>query len=77
MIIEFSFFYSSFWRKNGANPNQTESEHDLTAIHVLVDGPYKGQTISEKERAQLLEDLVKKGADVNHPDKHQLRPIHK
>jgi hypothetical protein len=42
-----------------------------------VDGPYKGQTINEQERAQLIRLMVKKGANVNHPDKHQLAPIHK
>ncbi|CAF1296860.1 unnamed protein product [Adineta ricciae] len=62
---------------NGADPNQTESEHDLTAIHILVDGPYKGQTLTESQRADLLKQMIAKGADVNHPDKHQLRPIHK
>ncbi|CAF1145449.1 unnamed protein product [Rotaria sordida] len=62
---------------NGADPNQCESEHNLTAIHVLVDGPYKGQTITESQRAQLIRNLVKKGGDVNHIDKHQLAPIHK
>jgi ankyrin repeat protein len=66
-----------FLLNNGSDPNQKESEHDLTAIHVLVDGPYKGQTITETERAQLIKDMVKKGADVNHPDKHGLTPIHK
>ncbi|CAF1120583.1 unnamed protein product [Rotaria sp. Silwood1] len=62
---------------SGANPNECESEHNLTAIHILVDGPYKGQTITETERAQLIRTLVKKGADVNHVDKLQLAPIHK
>jgi ankyrin repeat protein len=66
-----------FLLDNGADPNQTESEHNLTAIHVLVDGPYKGQTVTETQRAQLIRDMVKKGADVNHPDKHQLTPVHK
>jgi len=62
---------------NGADPNQTESEHDLTAIHILVDAPYKGQTITETQRAQLITAMVRKGANVNHPDKHQMAPIHK
>jgi ankyrin repeat protein len=62
---------------NGADPNQTESEHNLTPIHVLVDGPYKGQTLTEEQRADLIRQMVKKGADVNHPDKHQLAPVHK
>lgn len=66
-----------FLLDNGADPNETESEHNLTAIHVLVDGPYKGQTITEIERAQLIRLMIKKGANVNHPDKHQLTPIHK
>jgi hypothetical protein len=63
--------------KNGADPSQTESEHTLTPIHVLVDGPYKGQTITEQQRGELIQQMIKKGADVNHPDKHQLAPIHK
>jgi ankyrin repeat protein len=62
---------------NGADPNETESEHNLTAIHVLVDGPYKGQTLTEKERADLIRHMIKKGADVNHLDNHQLACIHK
>lgn len=66
-----------FLLDNGADPNQTESEHNLTAIHVLVDGPYKGQTITETQRAELIREMVKKGANVNLPDKHQLAPIHK
>jgi hypothetical protein len=63
--------------KNGADPNQTETEHNLTPIHVLVDGPYKGQTITEQQRADLIREMVNKGADVNHTDKHQLAPVHK
>jgi len=66
-----------FLLDNGADPNQTESEHNLTAIHVLVDGPYKGQTITEQQRGELIRQMIKQGADVNHPDKHQLAPIHK
>jgi len=62
---------------NGADPNQTESEHDLTPIHILVDAPYKGQTITEKQRAELIKAMVSKGANVNHTDKHQMAPIHK
>jgi len=66
-----------FLLDHGADPNQTESEHNLTAIHVLVDGPYKGQTLTESQRADLIREMIKKGANVNHPDKHQLTPIHK
>ncbi|CAF1156001.1 unnamed protein product [Adineta steineri] len=66
-----------FLLDNGADPNQTESEHNLTGIHILVDGPYKGQTLTEKQRADLIREMVKKGADVNHPDKHSLTPVHK
>lgn len=66
-----------FLLNSGADPNQCESEHDLTALHILVDGPYKGQTISEKQRADLIRQMVVKGADVNHPDKHKMTPIHK
>lgn len=66
-----------FLLNSGADPNQCESEHNLTAIHILVDGPYKGQTITEKQRADLIRQMIKKGADVNHLDKHQMAPIHK
>lgn len=62
---------------NGANPQETETEHNLTALHVLVDGPYKGQTITESDRAKLIRKMVQKGADVNHIDKHQIAPVHK
>lgn len=62
---------------SGADPNQCESEHNLSAIHILVDGPYKGQTITEKQRADLIRQMVRKGGDVNHRDKHQMAPIHK
>jgi hypothetical protein len=31
--------------KNGADPNQTESEHHLTPIHVLCDAEYHGQSL--------------------------------
>ena len=63
--------------KSGAEPNQVESDHALTALHVLVDAPYKGQTITDKQRAELIRLLVSKGANVNLPDKHQMAPIHK
>lgn len=66
-----------FLIENGADPNQTESEHELTALHVLVDGPYKGQTITEAQRAEIIKLLVQKGADVNRADKHQVAPVHK
>jgi len=62
---------------NGADPNQTETEHDLTPIHLLCDAQYRGQTLTEKQRADLLRLMVKKGADVNHLDKHKIAPIHK
>ncbi|CAF1641031.1 unnamed protein product, partial [Didymodactylos carnosus] len=60
---------------NKADPNQTESEHNLTPIHVLCDAPYKGQTLTD--RADLIHLMVKKGADVNHLDKHNMASIHK
>lgn len=63
--------------KSGAEPNQVESDHALSALHILVDAPYKGQTISEKQRAELIRLLVAKGANVDLPDKHQMGPIHK
>ncbi|UJR34369.1 hypothetical protein I4U23_021777 [Adineta vaga] len=66
-----------FLLDNGAKPDQTETEHDLTAIHILVDGPYKGQTLTETQRADLIRQMIAKGANVNHPDKHQLTPVHK
>lgn len=31
--------------QNGADPNQTESEHHLTPIHVLCDAEYHGQSL--------------------------------
>lgn len=42
-----------------------------------MDGPYKGQTFTEKQRAELIRLMVSKGANVNHLDKHQMAPIHK
>jgi len=66
-----------FLLDNGADPSMTESEHNLTPIHVLVDAPYKGQTITEKQRGELIQAMVAKGADVNHVDKYQMAPIHK
>ena len=35
--------------KHGADPNQTESEHHLTPIHVLCDAEYHGQSLRVKE----------------------------
>ena len=35
----------SFRSKNGADVNQTESEHHLTPIHVLCDAEYHGQSL--------------------------------
>ena len=37
-----------FLIENGANPNQTESEHHLTPIHVICDVQYAGQMLSVK-----------------------------
>jgi len=66
-----------FLLDNGADPNQTESEHNLTPIHLLCDAQYRGQTLTDKQRGELLRAMVKLGADVNHMDKHQIAPIHK
>lgn len=66
-----------FYFQHGADPNQTETEHNLTAIHIIVDGPYKGQTITEEQRAELIKLLIAKGANVNQADKHKMSPVHK
>ena len=41
--IRRTLFY--FLLKNGADPNQTESEHHLTPVHVLCDAEYHGQSL--------------------------------
>ena len=40
--------------KNGADPNQTESEHHLTPIHVLCDAEYHGQSLRVSRSIGLL-----------------------
>jgi ankyrin repeat protein len=66
-----------FFIENGADPNQTESEHHLTPIHVLCDAEYHGQSLRQKDRADLIRMLVKHGAQVNHLDRSSMAPIHK
>ncbi|CAF4984768.1 unnamed protein product [Rotaria sp. Silwood1] len=66
-----------FLIENGADPNQTESEHHLTPIHVLCDAEYHGQSLRQKDRADLVRLLVKHGAQVNHLDRNSMAPIHK
>lgn len=61
----------------GADPNQTESEHHLTPIHVLCDAEYHGQFIRQKERADLVRMLIKRGAKVNHLDRNAMTALHK
>ena len=34
-----------FLIENGADPNQPESEHHLTALHITCDAEYHGQTL--------------------------------
>jgi ankyrin repeat protein len=34
-----------FLIENGADPNQTESEHHLSPLHVVCDSEYQGQTL--------------------------------
>ncbi|CAF1165302.1 unnamed protein product [Adineta ricciae] len=63
--------------EHGADPNQTESEHHLTPIHVLCDAEYHGQSLRQKDRAELIRLLVKHGAQVNHLDRSSMAPIHK
>ncbi|CAF1056182.1 unnamed protein product [Didymodactylos carnosus] len=64
---------------NNADPNQTESEHHLTPIHVLCDAEYHGQSlrVCQKDRADLIRLLVKNGAQVNHLDRSSMAAIHK
>ncbi|CAF0932475.1 unnamed protein product [Adineta steineri] len=66
-----------FFIENGADPNQTESEHHLTPIHVLCDAEYHGQSLRQKDRADLIRLLVKYGAQVNHLDRSSMAAIHK
>ncbi|CAF3991501.1 unnamed protein product, partial [Rotaria sordida] len=66
-----------FFIENGADPNQTESEHHLTPIHVLCDAEYHGQNLRQKDHADLIRLLVKHGAQVNHLDRSSMAPIHK
>ncbi|CAF1037960.1 unnamed protein product [Adineta steineri] len=66
-----------FFIEHGADPNQTESEHHLTPIHVLCDAEYHGQSLRQKDRAELIRLLVKHGAQVNHLDRSSMTPIHK
>jgi len=63
--------------ENGADPNQTESEHHLTPIHVLCDAEYHGQSLRQKDRAELIRLLIKNGAQVNHLDRSSMAAIHK
>lgn len=63
--------------QHNVDVNLKETEHDLTALHVIVDASYKGQTLTEKQRAELIRLMISKGVDVNHPDKHQICAIHK
>lgn len=66
-----------FLIESGADPNQTESEHHLTPVHVLCDAEYHGQSLRQKDRADLIRLLVKHGAQVNHLDRSSMAPIHK
>ncbi|CAF1280498.1 unnamed protein product [Rotaria sp. Silwood1] len=66
-----------FFIENGADPNQTESEHHLTPIHVLCDAEYHGQSLRQKDRADLIRLLIKHGAQVNHLDRSSMAAIHK
>ncbi|KAI0986318.1 hypothetical protein GJ496_005526 [Pomphorhynchus laevis] len=61
----------------GADTNQTESEHHLTPIHVLCDAEYQGQCLRQKDRADLVKLLIKRGAKVNHLDRNAMTAIHK
>jgi len=66
-----------FLIENGADPNQTESEHHLSPIHVLCDAEYHGQSLRQKDRADLIRLLVKHGGQPNHLDRSSMAPIHK
>lgn len=66
-----------FFIDAGADPNLTESEHHLTPLHVLCDAEYHGQSLRQKDRADLIRSLVKHGAQVNHLDRSSMAPIHK
>ena len=44
--------------KHGADPNQTESEHHLTPIHVLCDAEYHGQSLRVKEEKHRSKNLI-------------------
>lgn len=61
----------------GADPNQSESEHHLTPIHVLCDAEYQGQFLRQKDRADLVKLMIKRGANVNHLDRNAMTAIHK
>ncbi|KAI3385402.1 hypothetical protein SNEBB_009277 [Seison nebaliae] len=61
----------------GADPNLTESEHHLTPIHIICDAEYHGQTIQQRDRAEILRSLLKKSANPNHLDRSNMAAIHK
>ncbi|KAL7674594.1 hypothetical protein ACOME3_000871 [Neoechinorhynchus agilis] len=60
-----------------ADPNQTESEHHLTPIHVLCDAEYYGQNLRQRDRADLLKYMIRRGANVNHLDRSAMTALHK
>jgi ankyrin repeat protein len=43
-----------FLIENGADPNQPESEHHLTALHILCDAEYHGQTLRVRFYSRFL-----------------------
>lgn len=57
--------------------NVTESEHHLTPLHVICDAEYHGQSLRQKDRAEIVRLLVKHNANVNHLDRNSMAALHK
>ncbi len=55
MIESYQLDFHISYLQNGADPNQTESEHHLTPIHVLCDAEYHGQSLRVCLRKKIYE----------------------
>lgn len=62
---------------SGVDVNQTESEHFLSALHVICDAEFNGQSLSQKDRGDIVRLLVQHNANVNHLDRSSMTALHK
>ena len=63
--------------ESGADVNRTESEHHLSALHIICDAEFNGQSLSHKDRAEIVRLLVNQNANVNHLDRSSMTALHK